>query len=44
MKGETIHIQIDPNEAHVFSAGSGLRVSGDAAARVTSGASRVSQA
>ena len=35
MKGETIHIQIDPNEAHVFSAESGLRVSGDAAARVT---------
>jgi multiple sugar transport system ATP-binding protein len=44
MKGETIHIQIDPNEAHVFSAESGLRVSGDAAARVTRGASRVSQA
>ena len=44
MKGETIHIPIDPNEAHVFSAESGLRVSGDAAARVTQGASRVSQA
>jgi multiple sugar transport system ATP-binding protein len=44
MKGETIHIHIDPNEAHVFSAGSGLRVSGDAASRVAGGASRVSQA
>ena len=44
MKGETIHIQIDPNEAHVFSAGSGLRISGDAAAHATGGASRVSQA
>jgi multiple sugar transport system ATP-binding protein len=38
MKGEVIHIQINPDEAHVFSAESGLRVSGDAAARVTSGA------
>ena len=31
MKGEAIHIQIDPDEAHVFSAETGLRVSGDAA-------------
>jgi multiple sugar transport system ATP-binding protein len=38
MKGEVIHIQINPDEAHVFSAESGLRVSGDAAARGTSGA------
>jgi multiple sugar transport system ATP-binding protein len=44
MKGESIHIQIDPNEAHVFSAESGIRVSGEAAARATGGASRVSQA
>jgi multiple sugar transport system ATP-binding protein len=44
MKGESIHIQINPDEAHVFSTGSGLRVSGDAAARVTGGASRVAQA
>ena len=34
MKGDVIHIQINPDEAHVFSAESGLRVSGDAAARV----------
>ena len=32
MKGETIHIQIDPAEVHVFSAESGRRVSGDAVA------------
>ena len=45
MKGETIHLHINPEEAHVFSSGSGLRVSGDAAARVTSGAAaRVPQA
>jgi multiple sugar transport system ATP-binding protein len=43
MKGEVIHIQINPDEAHVFSAGSGRRVSGDAAARVSGGASRVTQ-
>ena len=33
MKGETIYIQIDPAEVHVFSAESGRRVSGDAAPR-----------
>ena len=50
MKGETIHIQIDPAEVHVFSTESGLRVSGDAVASGTStggapagGATRVSQ-
>jgi multiple sugar transport system ATP-binding protein len=43
MKGEVIHIQINPDEAHVFSAGSGRRVSGDAAARVSGGATRVTQ-
>jgi multiple sugar transport system ATP-binding protein len=43
MKGEVVHIQIDPDEAHVFSAESGRRVSGDAAARVSRGASRVPQ-
>jgi multiple sugar transport system ATP-binding protein len=31
MKGETVHLQIDPNEAHVFSAETGRRVSGDVA-------------
>ena len=45
MKGETIHIQINPEEAHVFSAETGLRVSGDAAAAVIAGgATRVAQA
>jgi multiple sugar transport system ATP-binding protein len=43
MKGETIHIQINPDEAHVFSTETGRRVSGDAAPAVA-GASRVSQA
>jgi multiple sugar transport system ATP-binding protein len=43
MKGEVIHIQINPDEAHVFSAESGLRVSGDAAARATSGATSAAQ-
>jgi multiple sugar transport system ATP-binding protein len=44
MKGETIHIQIDPNEAHVFSTESGRRVSGDATNRVTGGAAGASGA
>jgi ABC-type sugar transport system ATPase subunit len=43
MKGEVVHVQIDPDETHVFSAESGRRVSGDAAARVSSGASQVTQ-
>ena len=43
MKGDVIHIQINPDEAHVFSAESGLRVSGDAAARATSGATSAAQ-
>ena len=44
MKGETIHIQINPDEAHVFSSETGRRVSGDAAAPVLSeGASRAAQ-
>jgi multiple sugar transport system ATP-binding protein len=38
MKGEVIHLRIDPEEAHVFSAETGLRVSGDVAPAVTSGA------
>ena len=38
MKGETIHIQIDPDEAHVFSAETGRRVSGDAVAAPAPGA------
>jgi multiple sugar transport system ATP-binding protein len=37
MKGETIHIQINPEEAHVFSSETGRRVSGDAAAAVIAG-------
>jgi multiple sugar transport system ATP-binding protein len=40
MKGDTIHIQINPDEAHVFSTESGRRVSGDAATRVTGGATQ----
>ena len=32
MKGETIHIQVNPDEAHVFSTETGRRVSGDVAA------------
>jgi multiple sugar transport system ATP-binding protein len=44
MKGDVIHIAINPDEAHVFSSESGRRVSGDAAALVTGGAGRVSQA
>jgi multiple sugar transport system ATP-binding protein len=43
MKGEVIHLEINPDEAHVFSTESGRRVSGDAAPAVA-GASRVSQA
>jgi multiple sugar transport system ATP-binding protein len=31
MKGETIYIEVDPEEAHVFSAETGNRVSGDIA-------------
>jgi multiple sugar transport system ATP-binding protein len=37
MKGETIHIPINPEEAHVFSSETGRRVSGDAAAAVIAG-------
>jgi multiple sugar transport system ATP-binding protein len=40
MKGEVIHLRINPDEAHVFSAETGLRVSGDSASAVTSGATR----
>jgi multiple sugar transport system ATP-binding protein len=44
MKGETIHIQINPEEAHVFSSETGRRVSGDAAAAVIAGgATRAAQ-
>src|SRR6476469_5748766 len=38
MKGDVIHIQIDPDEAHVFSAETGLRVSGDSVPSASSGA------
>jgi multiple sugar transport system ATP-binding protein len=31
MKGETVHIEIHPDEAYVFSSESGRRVSGDVA-------------
>ena len=34
MKGETIHIQINPDEAHVFSSDTGRRISGDTEAPV----------
>jgi multiple sugar transport system ATP-binding protein len=44
MKGEVIHLQINPEEAHVFSTESGRRVSGDVTPAVAGGASRVSQA
>src|SRR4051794_27345236 len=43
MKGETVHLAIDPNEAHVFSADSGRRVSGDVASVGSGGASRVGE-
>src|SRR5688572_4010599 len=34
MKGETVHIEINPDEAHVFSTADGRRVSGEVAGRV----------
>jgi multiple sugar transport system ATP-binding protein len=40
MKGETVHIQINPDEAHVFSTADGHRVSGDTAS-VSGGATQV---
>ena len=44
MKGETIHIQINPDEAHVFSSDTGRRISGDTEAPVMSGeAARAAQ-
>jgi multiple sugar transport system ATP-binding protein len=43
MKGETVYLRIQPEEAHVFSSETGRRVSGDAAP-VAGGATRVSQA
>jgi multiple sugar transport system ATP-binding protein len=43
MKGETIYLRIQPEEVHVFSAESGLRISGDVASVGGSGASRVGQ-
>jgi multiple sugar transport system ATP-binding protein len=43
MKGEFIHLQIDPDEAHVFSTETGLRVSGDTTPRATSGATSAAQ-
>jgi multiple sugar transport system ATP-binding protein len=39
MKGEVIHLHINGDETHVFSAETGLRVSGDVPPAVTSGAS-----
>jgi len=45
MKGETIHIQIDPAEAHVFSAETGRRISRDVVpAGTSSGATQAAQA
>ena len=44
MKGETIHLQIQPDEAHVFSTETGRRVSGDVASVSGSGATSVGQA
>jgi multiple sugar transport system ATP-binding protein len=38
MKGEVINLRINPDEAHVFSATTGLRVSGDKAPAVSTGA------
>jgi len=43
MKGETVHLAIDPNEAHVFSSESGRRISGDVASVSGSGATGVGQ-
>jgi multiple sugar transport system ATP-binding protein len=43
MKGETVHLAIDPNEEHVFSSESGRRISGDEASVGSSGASRVGE-
>ncbi|UOY02895.1 ABC transporter ATP-binding protein [Blastococcus sp. PRF04-17] len=40
MKGETVHLQINPAEAHVFSAETGRRVSGGAARATAGGATR----
>jgi multiple sugar transport system ATP-binding protein len=40
MKGETVYVEINPAEAHVFSADTGLRVSGDTAP-VGGGATRI---
>ena len=37
MKGETIYLDIPAEEAHVFSAADGRRVSGDAQRQTTSG-------
>jgi multiple sugar transport system ATP-binding protein len=42
MKGEVVHIEINPDEAHVFSRADGRRVSGDVAS-VAGGASPVPQ-
>jgi multiple sugar transport system ATP-binding protein len=39
MKGETIYIQIDPAEAHVFSSEDGRRVSGDVASAASAAGS-----
>jgi multiple sugar transport system ATP-binding protein len=39
MKGEVVHLRINSDEAHVFSAATGLRMSGDSAPARTSGAS-----
>jgi multiple sugar transport system ATP-binding protein len=45
MKGETIHIQIDPAEAHVFSSETGRRISRDVVPAGTStGATQAAQA
>src|SRR4051794_29252789 len=43
MKGETIHLRLQGDEAHVFSSESGRRVSGDVASVGGGGATRVGQ-
>ena len=43
MKGETVHLAIDPNEEHVFSAETGRRISGDVASVGSGGASRMGE-
>ena len=43
MKGETIHLRVQPDEVHVFSTESGRRISGDVASVSGSGATSLGQ-